>query len=111
MENLLTIENLSKDNPNEFEPTDSEGYYRRKDGPLNVWTTLEPPNLDVIKVLVKANQVIDPLSWLIKFENIVHVNYDKYLELMECKAINNNNQKMLKTVQEYKTTISKIGGE
>ncbi|MCM3115468.1 hypothetical protein M3610_09225 [Neobacillus sp. MER 74] len=89
MEHLLTIENLRKDNGSNYS-----------------WIKNELPNIDVVRTLVAANQVIDPLLWLIKVEAMVHVSYNKYLELMEYKATENENQKMLRIVQEYKQQMA-----
>lgn len=107
MEHLLTIENLQKFNPSEFIEADNmKGYYYSPNGSRNALRKYHVPNIEVMTLITQSNQIIDPLTWLTKFEDVVKVDYAKYLELMEFKANRNGNKKMLDTIESYKRQIS-----
>lgn len=103
MEHLINVENLRNFNPDEYvEVEGMQGYYYYIDGPQNTMRKLEEPNVIVIEKLVQSNQIIEPILWILRFENVTNVEYKKYLELMEYKAIKNSNSKMLKQIEEYR---------
>lgn len=96
MEHLINVENLRNFNPNEYvEVEGMQGYYDHIDGPQNVMRKLEEPNVIVIEKLVQSNQIIEPILWILRFENVTNVEYKKYLELMEYKATKTVTQKCL----------------
>ncbi|ACO28037.1 hypothetical protein BK709_18460 [Bacillus thuringiensis serovar shandongiensis] len=79
-----------------------QGYYYHIDSPQNAMRKLEEPNVIVIEKLVQSNQIIEPILWILRFENVTNVEYKKYLELMEYKVTKNSNSKMLKQIEEYR---------
>ncbi|PEC96576.1 hypothetical protein CON17_13105 [Bacillus thuringiensis] len=79
-----------------------QGYYYHIDSPQNAMKKLEEPNVIVIEKLVQSNQIIEPILWILRFENVTNVEYKKYLELMEYKVTKNSNSKMLKQIEEYR---------
>ncbi|WP_257132010.1 MULTISPECIES: hypothetical protein [Bacillus cereus group] len=103
MEHLINVENLRNFNPNEYvEVEGMQGYYYHIDSPQNAMKKLEEPNVIVIEKLVQSNQIIEPILWILRFENVTNVEYKKYLELMEYKVTKNSNSKMLKQIEEYR---------
>ncbi|HFJ9437076.1 TPA: hypothetical protein ACGW7M_000042 [Bacillus albus] len=102
MEHLLTVENLRNFDFNEYvEVEGMKGSYYHIDGSRNLLRKLEEPNIDVIERLVQSNQIIEPIWWILKFRDVTNVEYKKYLELMEYKAVKNGNSKILKQIEEY----------
>lgn len=103
MYHLINVENLRNFNPDEYvEFEGMQGYYYYIDSPQNAMRKLEEPNVIVIEKLVQSNQIIEPILWILRFENVTNVEYKKYLELMEYKVTKNSNSKMLKQIEEYR---------
>ncbi|HDR7539682.1 MULTISPECIES: hypothetical protein [Bacillus cereus group] len=103
MEHLLTVENLRNFDFNEYvEDEGIKDYHYHIDGSRNLLRKLEEPNIDVIERLVQSNQIIEPIWWILKFGDVTSVEYKKYLELMEYKAVKNENSKLLKQIEEYR---------
>ncbi|MDA1967662.1 hypothetical protein QUF93_11875 [Bacillus hominis] len=103
MYHLINVENLRNFNPDEYmEFEGMQGYYYHIDSPQNAMRKLEEPNVIVIEKLVQSNQIIEPILWILRFENVTNVEYKKYLELMEYKVTKNSNSKMLKQIEEYR---------
>ncbi|AJG53747.1 hypothetical protein MRY88_10035 [Bacillus cereus] len=103
MDHLINVENLRNFNPDEYmEFEGMQGYYYHIDSPQNAMRKLEEPNVIVIEKLVQSNQIIEPILWILRFENVTNVEYKKYLELMEYKVTKNSNSKMLKQIEEYR---------
>ncbi|MEC2394524.1 hypothetical protein P9X05_25075, partial [Bacillus toyonensis] len=95
MYHLINVENLRNFNPDEYvEFEGMQGYYYHIDSPQNAMRKLEEPNVIVIEKLVQSNQIIEPILWILRFENVTNVEYKKYLELMEYKVTKNSNSKM-----------------
>ncbi|MCC2446819.1 hypothetical protein OCB02_10620 [Bacillus cereus] len=103
MDHLINVENLRNFNPDEYmEFEGMQGYFYHIDSPQNAMRKLEEPNVIVIEKLVQSNQIIEPILWILRFENVTNVEYKKYLELMEYKVTKNSNSKMLKQIEEYR---------
>ncbi|OOQ93942.1 hypothetical protein [Bacillus cereus] len=58
------------------------------------------PNIKLFKRIIEEKEVIDPLIWVLKIEEQVHIEYEKYIEAMEER--HKENLKALKKIQQVK---------
>ncbi|MDA2670656.1 hypothetical protein PDQ76_17675 [Bacillus cereus] len=58
------------------------------------------PNIELFKRIIEEKVVIDPLIWVLKIEEQVHIEYEKYIEAMEER--HKENPKVLKKIQQVK---------
>ncbi|PEO97624.1 hypothetical protein CN577_30915 [Bacillus toyonensis] len=58
------------------------------------------PNIELFKKIIEEKEVIDPLIWVLKIEEQVQVEYEKYIEAMEVR--HKENAKVLKKIQQAK---------
>ncbi|HFJ9371728.1 TPA: hypothetical protein ACGW7B_002250 [Bacillus nitratireducens] len=58
------------------------------------------PNIKLLKRIIEEKEVIDPLIWVLKIEEQVHIEYEKYIEAMEER--HKENPKALKKIQQAK---------
>ncbi|PGM34656.1 hypothetical protein CN941_25825 [Bacillus cereus] len=58
------------------------------------------PNIELFKKIIEEKEVIDPLIWVLKIEEQVQVEYEKYIEAMEER--HKENPKVLKKIQQAK---------
>ncbi|HFJ9474582.1 TPA: hypothetical protein ACGW68_006007 [Bacillus cereus] len=58
------------------------------------------PNIKLFKRIIEEKEVIDPLIWVLKIEEQVHVEYEKYIEAMEERY--KDNSKFLNKIQQFK---------
>ncbi|PEW48947.1 hypothetical protein CN431_08460 [Bacillus cereus] len=58
------------------------------------------PNIELFKKIIEEKEVIDPLIWVLKIEEQVQVEYEKYIEAMEER--HKANPKALKKIQQAK---------
>lgn len=67
---------------------------------LQIHNWIVKPNSELFKKIIEEKEVIDPLIWVLKIEEQVQVEYEKYIEAMEER--HKENPKVLKKIQQAK---------
>lgn len=67
---------------------------------LQIHNWIVKPNIELFKKIIEEKEVINPLIWVLKIEEQVQVEYEKYIEAMEER--HRENPKVLKKIQQAK---------
>lgn len=65
---------------------------------INAFKTYVEPNIDEFRALIKINDVIDPLMWLVNIEPKIGVNYSKYLRVKALYSKLKGNKNILQKI-------------